>query len=95
MKPEPSERIARLGPITDLRRFADCPDCWLGTLAIAGTDFHVECIEVDPTAETTTAVNPDYQDRIEAVGGFDDGSRYQTVMIQDRPHFIVIIPFQA
>lgn len=92
---DPNDRIAAVGPIRDLRRYADIPHYWLGTLEIRGTRFHAECIEVEPDdSEPTTAVNPELQGRIDAVGSFDFGSRYQTARIKRRPHFIVIIPFQ-
>jgi hypothetical protein len=79
---------------TCLSYYSDVPNLYRATVIIGGCPCHVEFIEVDKD-RGVEAVNPDLQDRIDGVRSFDDGGRsYYSVLIEDRPHFVVMHPFQ-
>lgn len=63
-----------------------------GVIKIAGTSMHIELIEVNGACN---AVNNILQQRIDAVRGFDEGDRYETVNYLGTKWFVIIHPFQS
>lgn len=75
----------------------EAPGWLLGHVSIAGVDFHVEAVEVeDAERGSLSAVNHEVQNRLDAVADYDEGwgDGYQTVSIDGKPHFLILIPFQ-
>jgi hypothetical protein len=66
----------------------------VGTRVILNAHFHVEFVQVYKNVTATTAVNSVLQNRIDAVGEFDEGDSYQPVQYDGRYWFVIIIPFQ-
>lgn len=66
----------------------------LGEIAIAGTLFPVEAIEVKPGMDYPTATNDVHQTKIDHLVALDQADDFQTLRIEGRPHILLIIPYQ-
>lgn len=69
-----------------------------GTSMMGGVSFHIEAIEVHPresTSDASLAVNESLQNRIDAVGSFDEGHAYEHRLIGGKEYFIIVHPFQT
>jgi len=75
---------------------AGVPGQYLGDIEIGGVPLHVELIRVErETGDAPASAHPGLQARIDAVRGFDEGDKYQTVRYRGGYYFVIAHPHQA
>lgn len=90
---KPTPRVLNVS-LESLKLQENGEGCLLGEIEIAGVPFHVEAVEATDDGRMLLAENEELQNRIDCVGQFDDGSRYQTVPYRGKRYFVVIFPNQ-
>lgn len=75
-------------------RDSSFPTRLFSDVVIEDTHYHVEAIEVD-SMNTSRAVDPDLQNRIDGVAFFDgESEQYDTLILNGRHYFLVMFPYQ-